>query len=559
MPEKNKPSLLLTLGAAGLLIGGGVAAYWVLSQQTLSGDMPVGANIIPQDALLTVSVSTDSDQWQQLRQFGTKNTQAQLDKNLAQLGDYFLTANGYNYQKDIQPWVGEEVTIAFLPPQNNTPTKKSPAADKQQSLVMVLPIENTAAAKQVLDKRLQQGKWTTRNYKGVQIKETQGLPTQNYSTTVLDDLLVVTDNPQATERAIDTYKGGAAIIKTSGYTQALRKIKAPHFAQVYVNIPAAARVAAINPARAFSPQRLQLQNYQGLASTISLESEGIKFKSISWLKQDSQDVSEVAAGMQNRLPAETLMMISGSNLQQLWQDYAQGAKSNPLAPLAPENLRGGVKSLTGLDLEQDLLKWMGEFSLAVIPAAPKAGESEDFALSLLLMVETRDRALAEKALEQIDRVISRQYQFQIQKTQVAGKPVVNWISPFGTLTATHGWLDQDVAFLTLGAPIAARILPNPPTTLASTQQFQKTLSSELKPTNGQFFLDVTPTIQALPLPQFFPNQQILLEAIRSIGLTSAKSDQRSTRYDIVVLLKKVGESSTIDQPMPVTPQPSASP
>lgn len=552
MPEKNKSSLLLTLGAAGLLIGGGVAAYWVLSQQTLSGDMPVGANIIPQDALLTLSVSTDSNQWQQLRQFGTKNTQAQLDKNLAQLRDRFLTANGYNYQQDIQPWVGKEVTIAFLSPPN-TPTKKS-AADKQQSLVMVLPIENTAAAKEVLDKRRKQGKWTTRNYKGVQIQETQGLPTQNYSTTVLDQLLVVTDNPQATERAIDTYRGGTSIIKTSGYTQALKQIKAPHFAQVYVNIPAAARVAAINPARAFSPQRLQLQNYQGLASTISLESEGIEFKSISWLKQDSPDVPATATGMQNRLPAETLMMISGGNLQQLWQDYAQGAKSNPLAPLPPENLQGGVKSLTGLDLEQDLLKWMGEFSLAVIPAAPKVSDSEDFALSLLFMVETRDRALAEKALEQIDRVISRQYQFQVQKTQVAGKPVVNWISPFGTLTATHGWLDQDVAFLTLGAPIAARILPNPTTTLASTQQFQKTLSSQLKPTNGQFFLNVNPTIQALPLPQFFPNQQILLEAIRSIGLTSAKSDQRSTRYDIFVLLKKVEAQS-----MPEPPQPSALP
>jgi hypothetical protein len=48
MPEKNKPSLLLTLGAAGLLTGGGVAAYWVLSQQNyLSGDMPVGAISFP--------------------------------------------------------------------------------------------------------------------------------------------------------------------------------------------------------------------------------------------------------------------------------------------------------------------------------------------------------------------------------------------------------------------------------------------------------------------------------------------------------------------------------
>lgn len=106
MTKKNKPSLLLTLGAAGLLIGGGAATYWILTQQNgLLGDMPVGVNIIPQDALLTLSLSTDSDQWQQLRKFGTPKAQAELEKNLTQLRDRFLTANGYNYQQDVQPWV----------------------------------------------------------------------------------------------------------------------------------------------------------------------------------------------------------------------------------------------------------------------------------------------------------------------------------------------------------------------------------------------------------------------------------------------------------------------
>lgn len=124
--EKKKPSLLLTIGAAGLLIGGGVAAYWALTEgKWLLREIPVGTNIIPQDALLAISVSTDTGQWQQLREFGTPQTQAELDKIGAQLRDRFLTSNGYNYEQDIQPWVGKEVTIAFLPPQLNTPTKNS--------------------------------------------------------------------------------------------------------------------------------------------------------------------------------------------------------------------------------------------------------------------------------------------------------------------------------------------------------------------------------------------------------------------------------------------------
>jgi len=38
--------------------------------------------------------------------------------------------------------------------------------------------------------------------------------------------------------------------------------------------------------------------------------------------------------------------------------------------------------------------------------------------------------------------MSRQYQFRLQKAEVKGQPVVNWIAPAGTLTATHGWLEN---------------------------------------------------------------------------------------------------------------------
>lgn len=545
MPEKRKSSLLLTLGAAGLLIGGGVAAYWFLLQRDSgSSDLPVGASIIPQDALVALSVSTDTNQWQQLRQYGTKETQAELEKNLTQLRDRFLTANGYNYQQDIQPWVGEEVTIAVLPPttQPNSPTKTT---DKQ-SIVMVLPIENPASAKQLLEqpKPLKQGRWSERNYKGLEIREIVA-PTQNYSAAVVDQrFLLVTDNPRATDKAIDTYKGAtASLAQTVGYTKALSQIaNDQRFAQVYVNVPAAAQVAAANPTRSFSPQGLaQLQNNQGLAATVNLEPEGMRLKSISWLKPNSQRVYQVenkAGNMPRRLPAQTLMMVSGGSLQQLWQDYVQDAQSNPLAPLRPQELRGGVKSITGLDLDRDLLGWMGgEFALSVIPSAASA-ESKDFALSLVLMVKTSDRPSAERSFEQLDQVMRSRYQFQIQESKTKDQPVVNWIAPYGTVTATHGWLDGDVAFLALGAPVAEQIIPKPATNLASTAQFQKTVPSELNPTNGQFFLNVEQGVRALPLPQFFPNQKMLFDATRSIGVTSAISDNRSIRYDIFFALKK---------------------
>lgn len=571
MKKNKKPSLVLTLSAAGLLIGAGSAAYWLLSQRQLSSsDLLVGANIIPGDALFAVSLTTDPQQWQKLREFGTKETQAELDKNLVELRDRFLTNNGYDFQKDIAPWVGNDVTIAILAPAIASKAAPKPvttnedAASDQQSMVMVLPVKNPEIAKNILaqPKTLKRGKWIDRIYQGIAIKQSEGQAGENFSAALLDGrFLVITDSPKATERAIDAYKNQTSLATTGGFAENFPKIaNYQRFGQFYVNVPTAAKIAAASPNRPLPAQVLaQLQNNQGLAGTMILEAEGIRFKGVSWLNPNSQRVLAVenkAGKMQSRVPAETLMMLSGSNLQRLWGDYILTSQRNPLSPIAPEQIRGGIKSLTDLDLDKDLLSWMkGEFSLSLIPTTPKQGSPDDFRVGLLLMVQTSDayggqslRQSAEASIKQLDDVMRNQYQFQVQPAKVAGQPVVNWVSPYGTLTATHGWLDGNVAFLVVGAPVTDKILPKPNNTLASTIPFQQTVPTEPNPTNGQFFLDVERTVKNFPLPTLIPNQQTLLDATRSIGMTSAVSDSRSNRYDIFIALKKVRNTTPLPSP-----------
>nr|WP_322708736.1 DUF3352 domain-containing protein [Nostoc sp. ChiSLP03a]MDZ8209850.1 DUF3352 domain-containing protein [Nostoc sp. ChiSLP03a] len=571
MKKNKKPSLVLTLSAAGLLIGAGSVAYWLLAQRQISSsDLLVGANIIPGDALFAISLTTDPQQWQKLRQFGTKETQTELDKNLVQLRDRFLTNNGYDFQKDIAPWVGDDVTIAILAPTTGNKPAPKPvttnenAASDQQSMVMVLPVKNSEIAKTILaqPKILKQGKWSDRTYQGIAIKQSEGQAGQNFSAALLDKrFLVITDSPKATERAIDAYKNKTSLATTGGFAENFPKIaNYQPFGQFYINVPTAAKIAAASPNRPLPAQVLaQLQNNQGLAGTITLESEGIRFKGVSWLNPNSQRVVTVenkAGKMQSRIPAETLMMLTGGNLQRLWRDYVLTSQGNPLSPIAPEQIRGGIKSLTDLDLEKDLLSWMkGEFSLSVIPATPKEGSPNDFRAGLLFMVQTSDdyggqslRKSAEASISKLDEVMKNQYQFQVQPGKVAGQPVVNWVSPYGTLTATHGWLDGDVAFLVVGAPITDKIVPKPNYTLAGTLPFQQTVPTEPNPTNGQFFLDVERTVKNFPLPTLIPNQETLLDATRTIGMTSAVSDNRSNRYDIFIELKKVTNATTLPSP-----------
>jgi hypothetical protein len=570
--KTKKPSLLLPLAAAVGLTAGGGAAYWFFTRQTVGpAELPVGAEVIPQDALMTISVATDPGQWQQLREFGTPQSQAALNKNLADWRDRLLTANGLDYEKDVQPWVGREVTLALLSPPSPaaTPPSNLPVpVSQQQVTVMVLPVQNPDRAKQILQQPRTPagGTLVERTYKGFQIKETQGTA-RNYSATLLDNRFVVlTTDPKATDRVIDTYKGSegaTALTATAGLTQALSKIQTPQpFGKIYVNLPAAALMTSATTGRPVSPQNLsQIQQNQGLAATIALEPEGIRLRSISWLKPDSQrkyEVRNTAKTMPGRLPAETILMASGGNLKKFWQEYTQGAATNPISPINPEALRTGLKSTIGMDLEQDFLTWMeGEFALSLV-AAPKGG-SPGLPFSLLFMVQASDRRAAENSLQQLDQAMATKYKFKVEESKIGNQSVTNWVFPAGGPSITHGWMDEDVAFLTLGAPLAAAIVPRPTTPLADSEAFKRAVPAEPNPNNGHFFINMDRALNArsLPLIPLPPANRELVAAIRSIGVTAAINDERSARYDVFVALQKAGKPAAL--PNPTAPGASPAP
>lgn len=573
--RSKKLPLLLTLGASALLIGGGVVTYWLISRQGRLSVMPVGANVVPQDALMVVSVSTEPDQWERLRSFGTPRSQAAFDQNLAQFRDRFLTRRGLEFQRDVQPWVGKEITLAVLSPQFGVtiPSPSQPALPANpEPMVLVLPIADPVKAKAILDQSpaTKTGQWSTRKYKGIDIRETLGSPDQSASIAALDaQLVLVATTPKAIDQAIDTYKGGKALSSTPSYGDALGQINTERsWARIYVNIPALVSSSAINSNRPVPSQGLmtQLQQNQGLAATATLEPDGIQFKTVWWLTPDSKQRFEGknnAKMMPSRLPAETLRMASGSDLKQFWQEFTQGASSSlvryifPQGLLSnPEKLRQGIKSAVNLDLEDDLLNWMqGEFSLALIPSAQKSATNSP--TSLVFMVQSNDRRTAEKTLKQLDDVMASKYTFKVEAARIEGQSVVNWSLPTGDVSVTHGWLDGDVAFLSLnlGTPATPSFLPKPASPLSESEAFRKVTKTTLEQTNGHFFMDVD---RALSLNNFFPLLQLppmnrtVLEATNSIGVTSAVTSDRTTRYDIFVTLQKGNKPGAL-------PSPSASP
>ncbi|MGK7903026.1 MAG: DUF3352 domain-containing protein [Hormoscilla sp.] len=581
MTKNKKTPLVLAVVVATLLIAGGAATYWFLSQkrqQEVILEMPVGVEVVPQDVLMSISMSTDEEQWHQMRQFGTPETQAAFDQRLAELRDRLLTANGYDYSKDIQPWVGPEVTVAFLSPnQLSSNSSRIGMATEKNSLVLVVPVAKPLLAKQLLDQQGFQADWVERTYKGIEIKESKKTASEQeqYSTAVLStSYLVVTNNPQATNLLIDTYQqGNPSLASTPGYREANGQIQNPApFARIYVNLPKAAAIASANAAQPIPKEKLaEVQQNQGLAATAIVMPNGILFKGISWLHPESEKrhvVENNAQIMPQLLPADTMLAISGGNLARLWQEYTREAEANPIEIIDAEWVRRALAQTTGLDLEADLLNWMeSEFSIAMIPAISDTDSTVPFALSL--MVQATDRRAATKTLKELDEIMQEKYKFQVEEGQItdksgADRDVITWTPNFGLLDITRGWLDDNIAFLTVGAPVAEAIIPRSQTEADSSQQpslatselFRETVPLELQPNNGHFFIDVDrvfdPNILSFLIVP--PKQQAMLNAIRSLGVTAAVTSSRTIRYDIFVGLKQGNSPGVLPSPPP-TPSP----
>ena len=569
--NKEKLKFLVPFGAAIALIGGVTAVWWVVRQNTPVEGLPVGSEVLPQTTATTLTFTTNENQWQQLQQFGNRETKAALAESFTKLRDRYLTSNGLNYNRDIKPWVGQEVTVAFLPPvsNNNQPASQpfNPNGLVDTPPVFILPIANRAQAQALMaiPKTADGQAWVERDYKGQKIREVHGQEEPAYAATVIDNrIVVVSPSAPAIEQVIDTFKGKPPLSRISEYSQAFKQLKtvAP-FVRLYVNVPATEKMTASNPAQPIPPQALSLlHNNQGMVSTVNLVQEGVRLQGLSWVAPDSKvryRTDNKAQRMPSLLPSQTVMMTSGGSFKQFWQETSQKNDKNP-APRASgyslSTIQSGLENLTGMNVEKDFLPWMdGEFALGLITEPATAPTP---AAGIMLLIQASDRRAAEQALKKLDQVVKDRYQFQVSQSDAG---VVKWVSQFTALSTTHGWLDGNVLYLAIGPGVSNLVAPAAGKTLAEADLFRRATATDLPANNGHFFLNAEPLANNanLPFPILPTENRAVLSAIRAIGVTTAVQDGHTFQFDTQVLLQKLGADDGV--PLPASPNvsPNASP
>ncbi|NJN86331.1 MAG: DUF3352 domain-containing protein [Leptolyngbyaceae cyanobacterium SL_7_1] len=219
-------------------------------------------------------------------------------------------------------------------------------------------------------------------------------------------------------------------------------------------------------------------------------------------------------------------------------------RRSPEALANPNTFKEAIYNTTELDIDQDLTPWMqGEFSVAVLPTTKAANNAPGVGVALL--TEVSDRAAADATFAKLDKVMGDRYKFQVTQAQLNGAPSVNWVSKFGSVSASRGWLDGNLMFLVLDSSLTQSLTPTPSTTLADNDLFQQATASNLETKEGHFFVNLDRLLSSnVPLPALPPNLDAVLKATRAIGVTTAIQSDRSTRYDMSVLLRQEGGSTT---------------
>lgn len=552
----KKPPLLLVLGAILLVVGGGVATFWVTSRRgQLAKTLPVGANAIPANALAVVAISSDEAQWRRLRQFGTETTQAQFDRLLVQWRDRLLADRGLTFARDIQPWVGPEITLALLPTEGSSAdlpaSLPSPELALASNILVLVPIADAGRAQSVLGDRLDAADLAEETpYRGITIQQVddQG-DTPLYAAVLSAEMVALSLQLSLLKQAIDAYRGDESLVDRPGASRAFDQLNETRpLARFYMDVPALAQTIAQAADPPIAPDRLRaFQTPRGLVGAIALKSRGVALQGVSWLEPGTQvfATGNQADQMPQRLPNSSLVALSGGDFQQFWEDFEAGEQLSALIPLQAEDISVGLQTATGLSFEEDLLPWMaGEFALGVLAPPNGSAESETPPMpnpALVLMVKTSDREAATATFEQLDQIMESRYRFSVDAVDLGGVPVTRWTAPFDSLVMAYGWLEGDIAFLTVGQGVAELVAPTPGRSLGENSLFQVTTGEAPRPNNGYFFLNLdalTGVENSLLLPPLPQEGLLSSEAIEAIGVTATVLSDRQVRYDITAALKR---------------------
>ncbi|MBN3868864.1 DUF3352 domain-containing protein [Nostoc sp. JL33] len=555
MPE-SKSKFFIPAVSAAVVVAGSIATYtYFKSPSGGSSDALDSAKVVPSTAFMAAYITTDSQGWAKLQQFGTPEAQKLVAKGLEDFNKQMFSNSNVSYEKDIKPWAGG-VMIAVLPTnpvkpaQLNVPSGGSNVPTNLQqkpNILIVVGIKDKLSALNFANKlKSEKGvKFQESDYQGEKIIETRQNGKPTYSVVLNNSHLVLAPEKQAVEKAIDTFKGQSSLASKEGASSilnqgvdvknSLAQIYVPDYAGMVQQLSAASPQTKQLPAQTLT----QLKQIKSVVAGVGVDDAGVRLKAIANLdpQLNKFQYQSTPGNIVGQFPIDTFALISGSGISRGWETVVEQSKDYPQMKQALEQVRSQLK-FVNIDLDKDIFGWMnGEFAFGAIPSNQGVLASVGFGGALVF--DTSDRKTAEATFTKLDTLAKTQ-RINIANKNIAGKDVTEWQIPQQGALLAHGWLDQDTVFVALGGPIAEAVSDRKNPSLDNSDTFKAVTGSLQKPNGGYFYLDMDKT-KTVPLINSFISSNAdtitILGSIRGFGITATSPDKSTSELEMLLALK----------------------
>jgi Protein of unknown function (DUF3352) len=358
----------IVAGAIALLIA--IAGfYWFFTKSPAnliaSTSEPGAAIFVSKLSPAMVSLLTNPDRLQAL----------EGEEELSKLKTSLFAKSGIDYKQDIQPWLGNEITLAITTLDIDRDSENGQQPGYLLALATKQPQKSREFVELLFSKRALSGaNLTVEQYKGVKLIYDNSQPEKDLlaGAVVGEGFVLFANDPKVLKDAINNVQAPDLNLTSSPeYQKATKELPKGGFAVAFLNLPVVAKWQGLE---------LSEQLYNSEIISLALNTKGLlaetTFLTSSEILTPPAPLSKPVGALQY-VPASAGLAISGSNLSnlgesdlaKLWKQATAtiyGSGEDVVSRLAKPLV--DVQKRWGINLPEDIFSWVqGEYAIALLP------------------------------------------------------------------------------------------------------------------------------------------------------------------------------------------------
>jgi hypothetical protein len=431
------------LALLGLSAGG---FYWLTTHTPLNllaggpTTTPAAAVFVSKQTPLLASMLVNPDRLEALRQvFASPEERSRSHAEFEQIKKSLLANTGLDYRRDIEPWIGDEITLAVL----DIDFDRDSNNGKKSGFLLAVSSKKVDRSQQFLDsywRKQSRGDKTVQSeiYKGVQINYKQ-VPIANKKTSPISpfpplflpkktlppsfataaiggssdsrtnpSFVLFANSPTVIRDAINNAAAANLNLNNSpNYQKAFQQLTQGRIALAFVNLP-----------QSQTEQNPQI-SLNSLAVAVGVNRRGLLAQTALVTSREntaSPTLSEPVKALQY-IPSASPFAVASTDLRNFWADLSSAVSTNAEVSKLVDRTFADIQQVWGVNLQQDIFNWVqGEYALGLLP---NSSNSADWIFA------AEKSADSQKDLDKLDE-IARSKEYSIGSFTLRNQKITAW-------------------------------------------------------------------------------------------------------------------------------------